>query len=114
MQYKAIFFDWDGTAVKSRKEPVDSVVELMKKLLSKDVKMIIISGTTYDKIADGKLHEYFTKQELGNLYLGLGRGAHNYSFKEKEEYLQSQIKEVESWDKKNRSLIKQIGSLVSS
>lgn len=70
MQYKAIFFDWDGTAVKSRKEPVDSVVELMKKLLSKDVKMIIISGTTYDKIADGKLHEYFTKQELGNLYLG--------------------------------------------
>ena len=37
MQYKAIFFDWDGTAVKSRKEPVDSVVELMKKLLSKDV-----------------------------------------------------------------------------
>lgn len=82
MQYKAIFFDWDGTAVKSRKEPVDSVVELMKKLLSKDVKMIIISGTTYDKIADGKLHEYFTKQELGNLYLGLGRGAHNYSFKE--------------------------------
>lgn len=39
---------------------------------------------------------------------------HNYSFKEKEEYLQSQIKEAESWDKKNRSLIKQIGSLVSS
>ena len=49
MQYKAIFFDWDGTAVKSRKEPVDSVVELMKKLLSKDVKMIIISGTTFYK-----------------------------------------------------------------
>lgn len=79
--YKAIFFDWDGTAVKTRKEPADKVAALMKPLLDKGVKLIIISGTTYDKIAEGRLHEYFTEKELNNLYLGLARGAHNYSFK---------------------------------
>ena len=79
-RYKAIFFDWDGTAVKSRKEPADKVTELMKPLLRRGVKMIIISGTTYDRIADGRIHEYFTESELNNLYLGLARGAYNYSF----------------------------------
>ena len=72
-RYKAIFFDWDGTAVKNRKEPADKVAELMKPLLGSGVKLIIISGTTYDKIADGRLHGYFTEKELDNLYLGLAR-----------------------------------------
>lgn len=81
MKYKAIFFDWDGTAVESREAPADKVAGLMKQLLANGVIMVIISGTTYDKIADGRLHRYFTEQELGNLYLGLGRGAFNYSFK---------------------------------
>ena len=81
-RYKAIFFDWDGTAVKNRKEPADKVAELMKPLLGSGVKLIIISGTTYDKIADGRLHGYFTEKELDNLYLGLARGAHNYSFED--------------------------------
>ena len=79
-RYKAIFFDWDGTAVKTREEPVDGITALMKPLLGKGVKLIIISGTTYDRIADGRLHEYFTETELEHLYLGLARGAHNYSF----------------------------------
>lgn len=80
MKYRAIFFDWDGTAVRSRKDPADQAAALMKKLLRQGVKLVIISGTTYEKIADGRLHEYFTQQELSNLFLGLGRGAHNYSF----------------------------------
>ena len=32
-KYKAIFFDWDGTAVLSRKAPVDEVVAPMKSSL---------------------------------------------------------------------------------
>lgn len=79
-QYKAIFFDWDGTAVTSRKAPADKAVLEMKKLLSKGIQLIIVSGTTYDNIAGGKLEEYFTEAELKNLYLGLGRGAYNYRF----------------------------------
>lgn len=81
-KYKAIFFDWDGTAVLSRKAPVDATVDAMRPLLCQGVKLAIISGTTIENIAGGKLESYFTEQELENLYLGLGRGAYNYSFKE--------------------------------
>ena len=78
--YRAIFFDWDGTAVVSRKAPVDEAVRVMKPLLSQGTKLIIVSGTTIENIAGGNLESYFTKQELQNLYLGLGRGAYNYAF----------------------------------
>ena len=80
-KYKAIFFDWDGTAVVSRDAPVDAVVCAMKPLLRKKTALVIVSGTTYDKIANGKIHEYFTTEELEHLYLVLGRGAFNYRFR---------------------------------
>lgn len=79
-KYKAIFFDWDGTAVKSRKAPVDEAVDAMKPLLEAGIKLAIISGTTIENIAGGKIEEYFTEKQLENLYLGLGRGAYNYAF----------------------------------
>lgn len=81
-KYKAIFFDWDGTAVISRKAPVDEVIKPMKKLLNSGVKLAIISGTTIENIAGGNLEEYFEKAELENLFLGLARGAYNYKFDE--------------------------------
>ncbi|MDY5700514.1 MAG: HAD family hydrolase [Lachnospiraceae bacterium] len=80
--YKAIFFDWDGTAVMSRRAPVEEAVEAMKPLLDKGIKLAVISGTTYENIAGGAIENYFTHQQLDNLYLGLGRGAYNYTFKE--------------------------------
>ena len=79
-QYKAIFFDWDGTAVLSRKAPVEDAVNAMRPLLEKGVKLAIISGTTYENIAGGKLESYFTPTQLQNLFLGLGRGAYDYGF----------------------------------
>lgn len=78
--YRAIFFDWDGTAVTSRKAPVDKIVSRMKGLLNKGIKLAIISGTTIENIAGGRLQDYFTEKELENLFLGLGRGAYNYKF----------------------------------
>lgn len=83
-QYKAVFFDWDGTAVISRKAPADAAAAAMKGLLSKGVHLIIVSGTTYNNIAGGRIHDYFTEEELKYLYLGLGRGAYNYRFDGKE------------------------------
>ena len=59
---------------------MDQTVEAMKPLLAKGVKLVIVSGTTIENIAHGKLEELFTKEELANLYLGLGRGAYNYAF----------------------------------
>lgn len=79
-KYKVVFFDWDGTAVHSRKAPVESAVEAMKVLLGQGVFLVIVSGTTYENIADGRIQDYFTEEELKYLYLGLGRGAYNYRF----------------------------------
>lgn len=79
-KYKAIFFDWDGTAVTSRSAPADEVAACMKPLLQKGIKLVVVSGTTIENIAGGKLHQFFTAQELGNLYMGLGRGAYNYAY----------------------------------
>lgn len=81
-QYRGIFFDWDGTAVTSRRAPADEAAAAMKELLGQGVKLVIVSGTTYENIAGGKLEDYFTKEELGNLYLGLGRGAYNYRYED--------------------------------
>ncbi len=81
-KYRGIFFDWDGTAVLSRKASPEEAVAAMKALLAKGVKLVIVSGTTYENIAGGKLETYFEKEELEHLYLGLGRGAYNYRFEE--------------------------------
>lgn len=86
-RYKAVFFDWDGTAVWSRKAPADTAAAAMKPLLKKGMKLIIVSGTTIENIADGKIEKYFTKEELDHLYLGLGRGAYNYTFHAGEPYV---------------------------
>lgn len=80
--YKAIFFDWDGTAVYSRKAPTADVAAAMKPLLHRGVKLAIISGTTLENIGGGRLHEQFTPVERQNLYYGLARGALNYRFDE--------------------------------
>jgi hypothetical protein len=81
-QHKAVFFDWDGTAVTSRKASPEPVIGPMKALLQKNIPLVIISGTTYENIAGGKLERYFSGQELQSLFLGLGRGALNYRYDE--------------------------------
>ena len=52
----------------------------MAPLLDQKVNLVIVSGTTIENIAGGKLAEYFTKEQLKYLYLGLGRGAFNYRY----------------------------------
>lgn len=89
-KYKAIFFDWDGTAVLSRKAPVDDIIPPMTKLLEKGVKLAIISGTTYENIAFGRLHELIPLEARKNLYLGLGRGVYNDGYNEKGELVHLQ------------------------
>lgn len=81
-QYKAVFFDWDGTAVISRRAPADEAAAVMRPLLERGIKLIIVSGTTYENIAGGELHRFFTPGQLENLWLGLGRGAYNYRYHE--------------------------------
>lgn len=86
-KYKAVFFDWDGTAVLSRKAPVEEAVAAMKPLLQQGIRLVIVSGTTMENIAGGEIAKYFTKEELTNLYLGLGRGTFDYAFRDGEAYV---------------------------
>lgn len=79
-QYKAIFFDWDGTAVISRRADPAPVIQRMEPLLRSGVRLVVISGTTYENIAAGRLGSLLPPDCLQNLYLGLGRGAYNYGF----------------------------------
>lgn len=79
-KYQAILFDWDGTAVESRKAPTDRVIPHMAALLEQGVVLVIVSGTTYGNIDGGRLHTRFPAELLNRLYLGLGRGALNYGF----------------------------------
>lgn len=81
-RYKAVFFDWDGTAVYARTAPSDRVIEAMRPLLGQGVNLAVISGTTIENIAGGRLHEAFTPGERRHLFYGLARGALNYRFDE--------------------------------
>lgn len=67
---------WDGTAVTSRTAPVEDAVAAMKPLLQQGTKLVIVSGTTYDKIAGGKFHTYFTEEEQKNLFFEFGKEGH--------------------------------------
>lgn len=90
-KYKGIFFDWDGTAVLSRKAPVEEIVKAMGPLLDQKVNLVIVSGTTMENIVGGKLDSYFTKEQLEHLYLGLGRGAFNYRYENGQEVVFSDM-----------------------
>jgi len=79
-RYKAIVFDWDGTAVASRTAPTDLIIPRMCELLLSGVVLVVISGTTYENIAGGRLHDLLPAKALDRLFLGLGRGAFEYSF----------------------------------
>lgn len=56
-RYKAIFFDWDGTAVLNRRADPGPVIRKMIPLLDQGMYLIIISGTSYENIAGGRLEQ---------------------------------------------------------
>ena len=64
---------------------MDQAVAAMKPLLNQGVSLDIVSGTT--NIAGGMIEKYFSEKELDNLFLGLGRGAYNYAFRDGEPFL---------------------------
>lgn len=78
-KYKAIFFDWDGTAVESRKAPVNKVKAPMLKLLEIGIPLFLITGTSFENLHKQLLSE-MPLTRLGNFYMGAERGAYCFSF----------------------------------
>lgn len=83
-KYKVIMFDWDGTAVVSRGNPDIKVVNVMNDLLKQGIKLVVISGTSYENTGKYFIDKIPTEIRK-NLYFGLDRGANSYGFTEKGE-----------------------------
>lgn len=79
-KYRAIFFDWDGTATASRRETPEALIRPMTRLLTRGVDLAIVTRTTYENIASGRIQALFSPEALAHLYLGLGHGAFDYAF----------------------------------
>lgn len=78
-KFKAIIFDWDGTAVKNRNVPVDDLLPRLETLLEKNVKLIIITGTNFDNV-DVQFCQKVKPELKKNLYVCVNRGSEVYGF----------------------------------
>ena len=79
-RYKAIFFDWDGTAVESRRADAGRVLAAMERVLQGGTKLVVVSGTTYSNLCGGKLGELLPPAARQNLFMGLARGNFDYGY----------------------------------
>lgn len=77
--FKIIAFDWDGTAVMSRREDAGPVRQLLVKLLDKGVYVVVITGTNFPNI-DRQLSAAIRGPHKGNLYISTNRGSEVYGF----------------------------------
>ncbi|KXK26537.1 MAG: hypothetical protein TR69_WS6001000542 [candidate division WS6 bacterium OLB20] len=77
--YKAVLFDWDGTAVADRYADSTEVADALIPLLEQGVFLAVISGTSYENIGPS-LVEKIPPALRSNLYFGLARGAYTFTF----------------------------------
>ncbi|WP_040667753.1 HAD family hydrolase, partial [Nitrolancea hollandica] len=77
--FKIIALDWDGTAVMSRREDATLVRDLMDRLLSQGVLIVIITGTNFANI-DRQLSATIQGPQKRNLYILTNRGSEFYGF----------------------------------
>ena len=77
--FKAIVFDWDGTAVMSRKEDATKVRLLLEELLKLGVHIVVITGTNFGNV-DRQLSSFITGPHKRRLYVCTNRGSEVYGF----------------------------------
>jgi hydroxymethylpyrimidine pyrophosphatase-like HAD family hydrolase len=77
--FKIIAFDWDGTAVMSRREDTVQLREALERLLRLGVSSIIITGTNFANI-DQQLLATMQGPYKRNLYVSTNRGSEVYGF----------------------------------
>jgi hydroxymethylpyrimidine pyrophosphatase-like HAD family hydrolase len=77
--FKIIAFDWDGTAVMSRREDTVQLREALERLLRLGVCSIIITGTNFANI-DQQLLATMQRPYKRHLYVSTNRGSEVYGF----------------------------------
>lgn len=77
--FRAIIFDWDGTAVLDRSSDPWSLVDALEEVLREGVVCIVITGTSFKNILDQALR-YISPLAKVNLYACSNRGSEVYAF----------------------------------
>jgi hydroxymethylpyrimidine pyrophosphatase-like HAD family hydrolase len=78
-KYKIIAFDWDGTAVKSRKHSVDDILGRLESALEKGIIIVIITGTHFGNV-DSQFSSKVNPRLKKNLFACVNRGSEVFGF----------------------------------
>ncbi|MDI3340106.1 MAG: glycosyl hydrolase family 65 protein [Sphaerobacter sp.] len=77
--FRAIIFDWDGTAVADRREHADALVTLADALLALDVWLVVVTGTHYGNI-DRQFCRFVKPELRQRLLVCTNRGSEVFGF----------------------------------
>ena len=79
--FRIIAFDWDGTAIISRKEDISELIIALKKLLKQGIYLAVITGTNFENI-DKQFSSHITGFCKKNLFICTNRGSEVFGFYE--------------------------------
>jgi hydroxymethylpyrimidine pyrophosphatase-like HAD family hydrolase len=77
--FRAIIFDWDGTAVASRSEDASPLADLIERLLRTGVWIVVVTGTRVDHV-DRQLCRLIAPAQRRLLLVCSNRGSEVYGF----------------------------------
>lgn len=77
--FRALVFDWDGTAVANRQEDATALAHLLDALLRRGVWVVIVTGTNFGNV-DRQLGGKITLDARGHLLVCANRGSEVYGF----------------------------------
>lgn len=77
--FRVMAFDWDGTAAISRSEDAGEVRQVVERLLSRGVSIMVITGTSFPNI-DRQLSATIRGQRKRHLFVATNRGSEVYGF----------------------------------
>lgn len=78
-RYKMLVFDWDGTAVTSRRGPVDHLIWRTEALLGRGVWLAAVTGTNFVNL-NRQFFSLLNPKVKTNLLACVNRGAEVYGF----------------------------------
>lgn len=78
--FRAIVFDWDGTAVPDRRSDARALVRAMERSLLDHVLLVIITGTSFEHL-NGQALRFLSPAAKRFLYVCTNRGSEVYGFK---------------------------------
>ncbi|MEW5866445.1 MAG: hypothetical protein AB1774_06235 [Bacillota bacterium] len=79
--FRIIAFDWDGTAVPSRRHPADEVIARVNPLLRADIRCVVITGTNFPNI-DSQFTSRLDPHSRRHVYVCANRGSEVFGFDE--------------------------------